>query len=56
MVSGGFPIRTILVTVDLQVTSILPVNFESIVLLVQETKFKIDFQAGRHFRFPIGTI
>ena len=30
----GFPIRTILATVDLQVASILPMNFESIVLLV----------------------
>ena len=40
----GFPIRTILATVDLQVTSILLMNFESIALLVQEKKFKIDFQ------------
>ena len=32
----GFPIRMILATVDLQVTSILPMNFESIALLVQE--------------------
>ena len=34
-------------------------NFESIALLVQEKKFKIDFQEGRHGRylgFPIGTI
>ena len=30
-----FPIRMILATVDLQVTSILPMNFESIALLVQ---------------------
>ena len=37
----GFPIRTILATVDLQVTSIL-----AIVLLVQEKKFEIDFQNG----------
>ena len=46
----GFPVRTILATVDLQATSILPMNFESIALLVQEKKFKIDFQDGRHGR------
>ena len=40
--------RTILATADLQVVSILPMNFESIALLVQETKFKIDFEDGRH--------
>ena len=38
----GFPIRTILASVDLQVTSILPMQFESIALLVQEKKFKND--------------
>ena len=43
-----FPIRMILATVDLQVTSILPMNFESIALSVQEKKFKTDFQDGRH--------
>ena len=42
----GFPIRMILATVDLQVTSIPPINFESIVLSVQEKKFKTDFQDG----------
>ena len=42
-----FPIRTIL-TVDLQVTSIIPMNFKSIALLVQEKKFKTDFQNGHH--------
>ena len=42
----GFPIRMNLATVDLQVTSLLPMNFESIALLVQEKKFKIDFQHG----------
>ena len=55
----GFPIRMILATVDLQVTSILPMNFVSIALLVQEKKFKTDFQDGRHPRnlgFPIATI
>ena len=55
----GFPIRMILATVDLQVTSILPMNFESTALSVQEKKFKIDFQDGHHGRnleFPIGTI
>ena len=40
----GFPIRMILATVDLQVTSILPMNFESIALSFQEKKFKMDFQ------------
>ena len=54
-----FPIRMILATVDLQVTLTLPMNFESIVLLVQEKKFKTDFQDGRHgcnLEFPITTI
>ena len=48
----------ILATVDLQVNSILPMNFESIVLSVQEKKFKTDFQDGRHGRnlgFPNAT-
>ena len=55
----GFPIRMILATVDLQVTSILPMNFESIALSFQEKKFKTDFQDGHHsrnFGFPIATI
>ena len=55
----GFPIRMILATVDLQITSILPMNFESIALSVPEKKFKTDFQDGCHGRnlgFPIGTI
>ena len=54
-----FPIRMILATVDLQVTSILPMNFESIALSVQEKKFKTDFQDGRHglnLGFLIATI
>ena len=49
----------ILATVDLQFTSILPMNFESIALSVQEKKFKTDFQDGRYGRnlgFPITTI
>ena len=49
----------ILATVDLQVTLILPMNFESIALSVQEKKFKTDFQDGRHSRnlgVPITTI
>ena len=49
----------ILATVDLQVTSIPPMNFESIALSVQEKKFKTDFQDGRHghnLGFPIVTI
>ena len=49
----------ILATVDLQVTSILPMNFKSIALSVQEKKFKTDFQDGRYSRnlgFPIATI
>ena len=45
----GFLIRMILATIDLQVTSILPMNFESIALLVQEKKFKTDFQDGWDF-------
>ena len=39
----GFPIRTILATVDLQGTSILPMNFESIALLIQEKKVQNKF-------------
>ena len=53
------PIRMILATVDLQVTSILPMNFESIAHFVQEKKFKTDFQDGHHGRnlgFPIEVI
>ena len=41
---------------DLQVTPMLPSNLESIGLLVQEKKRKIDFQDGGHLGFPIGTI
>ena len=55
----GFPIRMILATVDLQVTSILPMNFESIALSVQKKKFKTDFQDGlysRNLGFPIAKI
>ena len=40
----GFLNRMILATVALQVTSILPMNFESIALLDQEKKFKTDFK------------
>ena len=55
----GFPIRIILATADLQVSSILPMNFESAALSVQENKFKTDFEDGRHGRnlgFPVATI
>ena len=55
----GFPIRMILATVDLQVTLILPMNFESTALLVPEKKFKMDFQDdshGQNLEFPIRTI
>ena len=55
----GFPISMILATADLQVTSILPMNFESIALSVQDKKFRTDFQDGRHGRnlgFPITRI
>ena len=38
----------ILATVDLQVTSILPMNFESIALSFKEKKVKTDFQDGRY--------
>ena len=37
------PIRIILATVELQVTSILPMNFESIALSVQEKKVQNRF-------------
>ena len=40
----GFPIRMILATVDLQVTSILPMNFESTALSVQEKSSKQIFK------------
>ena len=49
----------ILATIDLQVTLILPMKFESIAPLVQEKKFKIDFQDGghgHHLGFPIEKI
>ena len=52
----GFPIRMILATADLQVTSILPMNFA---LSAQEKKFKTDFQdgrLGRNLGIPIATI
>ena len=55
----GFPIKMILATVDLQVASILSMNFESIALSFQEKKSKTDFQDGRYSRnlgFPIATI
>ena len=55
----GFPIRMILATVDLQVNSILHMNFKSIALSVQEKQFKTDFQDSRHsrnLRFPITMI
>ena len=45
-----FPIRMILATVDLQVTLILPMNFKSIALWVQEKSskqtFKLDAMAA----------
>ena len=40
----GFPIRMILATVDLQVTLILPINFESIGLSVQGKSSKQIFK------------
>ena len=46
----------ILATVNLQILSILPMKFESTALLVQEKKFKIDFQYGCYgdqLGFPI---
>ena len=51
----GF-LRLILATVAVQVTLIFPMNFKSIALLVQENKFKIDFQDGHHLEFPIEMI
>ena len=55
----GFPIGTILATFDLQVTLMLPTEFEVHCLSAQEKKRKIDFQDGGHgghLGFPIGTI
>ena len=40
----GFPISMILATVELQVTSIPPINFESIALLVQGKSSKQIFK------------
>ena len=54
-----FQSEWLLATVDLQVTSILPMNFKSIALSVQGKKFKTDFQDGHHsrnLRFLIATI
>ena len=42
----GFPIRMILATFALQVTSILPMKFRVTGLLVQDKKVQIDFQYG----------
>ena len=49
-----FPIGMISAIFYLQVTPILPI--ESIGLLVQEKKRKIDFQDGGHLGFPIRMI
>ena len=43
----GFLIRKIFAIFDLQVTPMLPTKLESIGLLVQKKKQKIDFQDGR---------
>ena len=47
----GFLIRMILATVDLQVTSILPMSFEFIALSVQEKKFKQIFKMATIWDF-----
>ena len=53
----GFPIRRILATFDLQVTSILPKKFESIALFVQEKKIDVQHCCyGDHLGFPIRMI
>ena len=55
----GFPIRMILATVDLQVTSILQMNFESISLSVQEKKNQNRFSRWppcRILGFPIAIV
>ena len=55
----GFPIRSILVIFDLQVTLMLPTKFQVNWLFGSGEEGKIDFQDGPHsgrFRFPIGTI
>ena len=54
-----FQSEWLLAIVDLQVTTILPMNFKSIALSVQGKKFKTDFQDGHHshnLRFLIATI
>ena len=48
----GFPIRTILATFDLQVTSILPMKLSQLPFWFR-IKFKIDFQQGCKGRFQI---
>ena len=45
-----FPVRIILATDDQQVTFILPMNFESVALSVQEKKFKMDAMAAISYR------
>ena len=52
----GLPTETILAVFDLQVSPIFPSKFESVGLLVQEKKRKIDFEDGDHVGFPIKTI
>ena len=56
----GFPIGTaILAVFYLQITRCFLPSFKSVGLLVQEKKWKIDFQdgsPGSHFGFPIRTI
>ena len=52
----GFPIRMILATVYLQVTSILPMNFKSIALSVQEKKFKTDGWMDGYFVYRRSTL
>ena len=54
-----FLIIMILATVDLQVTSMLPMNVESVALSVLEKKFKTSFEdgcQGRNLGFPVAMI
>ena len=46
--AAWIPIGTSLAIFDLQIAQILPTKFQSIGLLVQKKKRKIEFKDGRH--------
>ena len=55
----GFPVRMILATVDLQVTSILPMNLSQLPFQFRRKSSKQDFEDGHHslnLGFPITMI